>query len=85
MAEVEAQTEAGAGEEAQALNSDDFANLLEQEFRPQSDKAKEAVEVAVQTLAEQVLADSTVVSSNVVHTIEAYIAAIDNKLTDQLN
>jgi type VI secretion system protein ImpC len=85
MAEAEAQTEAGAGEQAQALSSDDFANLLEQEFRPQSDKAKEAVEVAVQTLAEQVLADSTIVSSDVVHTIEAYVAAIDKKLTDQLN
>ena len=40
---------------------------------------------AVQTLAQQVLADTSIVSTDAVRTIEALIAGIDKKLTDQVN
>ena len=39
------------------LEASEFASLLEKEFKPRSDKAKEAVETAVRTLAEQALRD----------------------------
>jgi type VI secretion system protein ImpC len=39
----------------------------------------------VQTLAEQALASSTLVSDNAIKTIEAIIAEIDRKLTEQVN
>ncbi|KUF21008.1 type VI secretion system contractile sheath large subunit [Xanthomonas phaseoli] len=63
----------------------DFAALLNREFRPKSERAKEEVESAVRTLAEQVLNRSDVVSEDVSQTIKAYIAEIDRALTEQLN
>ncbi|MBN3761806.1 type VI secretion system contractile sheath large subunit [Burkholderia sp. Ac-20365] len=67
------------------LEMSDFANLLQKEFKPKSDKAKEAVETAVRTLAEQALRDTAVISNDVLATIESLIAQIDKKLSDQIN
>ena len=63
----------------------DFASLLQKEFKPKSDAARDAVEDAVRTLAEQALAETTLVSSDVLQTIEGMIAALDRKLTEQIN
>jgi type VI secretion system protein ImpC len=67
------------------LEISDFANLLQKEFKPKSDKAKEAVETAVRTLAEQALRDTAVISNDVLATIESLIAQIDQKLSEQIN
>ncbi|MFO0921543.1 MAG: type VI secretion system contractile sheath large subunit [Pirellulales bacterium] len=67
------------------LTTDEFANLLEQEFQPRSTSAKEAVQVAVRTLADRLLAETIPVSDDPMKTIEALIAAIDKKLSDQVN
>jgi len=64
---------------------DDFASLLQKEFKPKSDQAKSAVESAVHTLAQQALADTALVSTDVYNTIEALIAALDKKLSEQVN
>jgi type VI secretion system protein ImpC len=64
---------------------DDFAALLQREFRPSSDQARDAVESAVRTLAVQALADTQLISDDSLSTIEAIIAAIDRKLTEQIN
>jgi type VI secretion system protein ImpC len=72
-------------EEQTTLEVDEFSSLLKKEFKPKSDRAKEAVETAVQTLAEQVLRDSTVISDDVLRSIESIIAEIDRKLTEQVN
>jgi type VI secretion system protein ImpC len=63
----------------------DFASLLNKEFKPKSDRAKDEVESAVRTLAEQVLQKSDIVSDDVTQTINAYIAEIDRKITEQMN
>jgi len=63
----------------------DFASLLQKEFKPKSDRAKEAVQQAVQTLAEQALAGTVTISDDAIKTIQAIIAAIDKKLTEQIN
>lgn len=68
-----------------ALEAGDFASLLQKEFKPQSDKAKEAVENAVKTLAEQALLGTDIISSDVQGTVEALIAQLDKKLTEQIN
>ncbi|WP_179401434.1 type VI secretion system contractile sheath large subunit [Burkholderia guangdongensis] len=68
-----------------AVEMSDFANLLQKEFKPKTEKAKEAVETAVRTLAEQALRDSNVISGDVLATIESLIAQIDKKLTEQVN
>ena len=64
---------------------DDFAALLQKEFKPKTEHAKTAVESAVYTLAQQALADTKLISNDVFKTIEGMIAAIDQKLTEQIN
>lgn len=64
---------------------DDFASLLQKEFRPKSDQAKEAIEGAVKTLAEQALALADVISDDALSSINGLIAAIDKRLTEQVN
>lgn len=63
----------------------DLASLLQKEFKPKSDDAKSAVEAAVQTLAQQALSQTQLIGSDVVKSIEAMIAAIDQKLSEQIN
>ena len=82
MAELERQGSALAGV---TLEGNDFAALLKKEFKPKTDEAKSAVEQAVQTLAQQALADVSLRSTDAVRTIEAMIAALDRKLTEQVN
>lgn len=84
MAEAEEEAKAQP-EAAETLESGDFSSLLQKEFKPKSDRAKEAVENAVTTLAEFVLKDTTLISEEAVSTISAIIAEIDKKLTDQVN
>jgi type VI secretion system protein ImpC len=72
-------------QESGTLEMSDFGALLQKEFKPQSDKAKESVEVAVRTLAEQALAGTNLVSGDVLATIQGLIAALDKKLTEQIN
>lgn len=63
----------------------DFAALLQKEFKPRSDEAKSAVEAAVQTLAQQALAQTQLIGKDVTQSILAMIAAIDRTLTEQVN
>ncbi|MEW5836191.1 MAG: type VI secretion system contractile sheath large subunit [Pseudomonadota bacterium] len=63
----------------------DFAALLNKEFKPKSERAKEEVESAVRTLAEQVLSKADIVSDDVTQTINAYVAELDRKISEQLN
>src|SRR5688500_15302727 len=80
MAEAKVEEQGGA-----VLAADQFASLLQKEFKPKPDRARAEVENAVLTLAEQALRETTVVSDDVVGTIKAIIAEIDKKLTDQVN
>jgi len=81
MSEALAQSQQESG----TLEMSDFGALLQKEFKPQSDKAKESVEVAVRTLAEQALAGTNLITSDVLGTIQSLIAALDKKLTEQVN
>ena len=63
----------------------EFESLLNKEFKPKTDEAKSAVKLAVQTLAEQALSATSLISDNVIKSIEAMIAEIDRKLTEQIN
>jgi type VI secretion system protein ImpC len=83
MADPKSQQEAQSTTGTIEANEFDF--LLKKEFKPKTDEAKEAVERAVRTLAEQALSQTTLISSDVVKSIEAIIAQIDTKLTEQIN
>jgi len=73
---------ANAGEQVELS---EFTSLLQKEFKPKTDTAREAVATAVQTLAEQALADTRLIGSDALRTSEAIIAALDQKLTEQIN
>src|SRR4026208_2121505 len=71
--------------ETGAVEVTEFDSLLKKEFKPKTDEAKEAVERAVRTLAEQALSQTSLISPDVTKSIEAIIAQIDKKLTEQIN
>jgi type VI secretion system protein ImpC len=81
----DAQSSEQAQPQGETIEAGDFASLLQKEFKPKSDRAKEAVEQAVQTLAENALSNTALISSDALKSIEAIIAAIDSKLTEQVN
>jgi len=82
---ADAKSEELAQQQGETIEAGDFAALLEKEFKPKSDRAKEEVQSAVHTLAEQVLKGEALVADDVVGTINALIAEIDAKLTEQVN
>ena len=80
-----AATQSSSALAAVSLEGNDLASLLQKEFKPKSDEARSAVEAAVQTLAQQALAQTQLIGKDVVKSIEDMIAAIDKKLSDQVN
>lgn len=64
---------------------DAFNELLDREFKPKGDEQRGAVEAAVRTLAEQALANTVTMSDDAYSSIQAVIAEIDRKLTEQIN
>jgi type VI secretion system protein ImpC len=81
MAEAESQSLV----QGATLEGNDLESLLKKEFKPKTSNAKEAIERAVKTLASQALEGVKLVSDDAVKSIEAIIAAIDKKLTEQVN
>lgn len=69
----------------ETLPANELTTLLQKEFKPKTDQAREAVENAVKTLARQALENTVTISSDAYSTIQAIIAEIDRKLTDQIN
>lgn len=83
MAEIDTST--AADQTTETLETSEFSTLLEKEFKPKTDRAQEAVENAVRTLAEQALAETSLISDDSVKTIESMVAEIDRRLTEQIN
>lgn len=63
----------------------EFTSLLNKEFKPRTDEAKSMVEAAVKTLATHALSQAKLISNDVFDSVQAMIAEIDRKLTDQIN
>ncbi len=63
----------------------DFDSLLNREFKPKSDTARDSVALAVRTLAEQALSQTQLVSDDALVSIATMIKAIDETLTRQIN
>ena len=86
MATPEAANQPAAAPAPAPVELNEFESLLQKEFKVQTDSAKgSAVKSAVQTLAQQALAATTLVSDNVIRTIEAIIAELDKKLSQQIS
>src|SRR5215510_4832632 len=82
---ADAESRQGTQSATGAIEVTDLDSLLKKEFKPKTDEAKEAVERAVGTLAEQALAQTKLIGSDVTKSIEAMIAQLDKKLTEQIN
>jgi len=81
---AETQQSKPEGEVATA-DAGDFASLLQKQFKPQTDRAKDEVEAAVRTMAQQALEKTTVIGTDVIESINSMIAAIDKKMSEQIN
>lgn len=64
---------------------DDFAALIQKEFKPNDQARANRIEQAVQTLAQQALSNVNVVGEDVFTTLDAMRSALDRKLTEQVN
>ncbi len=85
MAEDATFEEQKAAAEEAVIEPGEFASLLKKEFKPKSVRAREAVEQAVTTLAEQAISASQLISDDAIKSIESVIAEIDKRLTEQVN
>jgi type VI secretion system protein ImpC len=63
----------------------EFEKMLNRDFKPQGDGQRADIKNAVRTLAENALVNTALVSDDAVKSIQAIIAAIDAKLTEQVN
>ena len=73
------------GAAAAPVELNEFESLLNKEFKPKTPERTSAVQSAVRTLAEQALSATPLISSDAVKSIEAIIAEIDKKLSEQIN
>jgi type VI secretion system protein ImpC len=63
----------------------EFERLLDAGFKPKTAEARSAVQLAVATLAQQALSATTLISDDVIKSIESLIAELDRKLSEQIN
>jgi type VI secretion system protein ImpC len=71
---------------ANALSElDEFSAILKQNFKPRSDVAAREVESAVATLVREALSDESLISDDILDTIDQMLARIDEKLSAQVN
>jgi len=82
MSEAQAQSQGVAGLQ---VEGSDLEALLQKEFKPKTSNAKDAIEKAVRTLAAQAMEGVATISDDATKSIEAIIAQIDKKLSEQIN
>ncbi|MCG7630469.1 type VI secretion system contractile sheath large subunit [Epibacterium sp. MM17-32] len=74
------------GEAAAELDElSEFSDILKQTIKPRSDIAAQEVDNAVVALVREALDDQSVVSEDVIDTVDAMLAKLDKKLSDQMN
>jgi type VI secretion system protein ImpC len=76
---------AGGAEATETQTPDEFADLLQQSFKPRTERAASDVDNAIGILVKEALADQNVIKDDVLDTIEEMIARLDEKLSDQMN
>ncbi|MEA3083130.1 MAG: type secretion system protein ImpC [Paraburkholderia sp.] len=67
------------------LSADRFSTSLIRELNPRTEQAQQAIDGAMKTLALQALENAVVMSDDAYQTIQAVIAEIDRKLSEQIN
>jgi type VI secretion system protein ImpC len=69
----------------ETVELDDFQKLLDKNFGISTDPQRERVVSAVQTLAQQALSETALISKDAYDSIQAIIAELDKKMSEQLN
>lgn len=82
---AEEMKDAAEAAQSQTMEMSDFEKLLNDEFKPKSEEAGQAVQGAVRTLLCQAMENVALIKSDAVSTIEGIIAQLDKKLSDQIN
>ncbi|CAN7588254.1 type VI secretion system contractile sheath large subunit [Trinickia sp. LjRoot230] len=78
--------QADAIDSAQAVVvRDEFQALLQKEFKSKTEQARQSVERAVRTLAQQALENTVCMTTDAYGSVKQIIAEIDRKLTEQIN
>src|SRR3989442_1572552 len=86
MATPDTAQQTAAAPAAATAEVSEFESLLQKEFKVQKDPSKlSAVKSAVQTLAGQALSATALISDDAIKTIEAIIAELDKKLSEQIS
>ncbi|MFD1881857.1 type VI secretion system contractile sheath large subunit [Paracoccus pacificus] len=71
---------------AEALTElDEFSDILRQTIKPRTEVAAKEVDNAVVALVREAMDDQTLISEDVIDTIDAMLAKIDQRLSDQMN
>src|SRR6516165_7000383 len=70
---------------AATIEPSEFDTLINKEFRPKTEQARTAVQEAVKTLAEQAVGAASLISDDVLLTIESLVGELDRKLSEQIN
>jgi type VI secretion system protein ImpC len=70
---------------AEAVPVNEFDTLLKQAFRPRDEEQTNQIKSAVDELARQAMINTRLVSGDSLRTIQAMIAALDKKLSEQVN
>ncbi|MEO1473611.1 MAG: type VI secretion system contractile sheath large subunit, partial [Pseudomonadota bacterium] len=82
MAE-EAQVQDGAQGALSEL--DDFSAILKQTINPTTENAERAIDSALSTVVQTAMADQSLIDEDVIDTINAMIAGLDQELSGQIN
>src|SRR5580704_16069917 len=85
MAQENPQTQTELTTGTATFEPTEFDALLTKEFKPKSDQAKTAVQEAVKTLAQQALGSASLISDDVLVTIQSLLGELDRKLAEQVN
>jgi type VI secretion system protein ImpC len=83
-AQLEAQGAAGAVSES-VNELAEFSDILKQTIKPRTDAGEREVDNALIALVREALDDQTVIEEDVIDTLDAMIAKLDKKLTDQMD
>ncbi|KIT17899.1 type VI secretion system contractile sheath large subunit [Jannaschia aquimarina] len=73
------------GKDGALSELDEFSDILRQTIKPRSETAAKEVDNAVTALVREAMDDQTLVTEDVLDTLDAMLAKIDSKLSDQLN
>ncbi|WP_417257178.1 type VI secretion system contractile sheath large subunit [Celeribacter halophilus] len=80
------EAQVASGEDKSALSElEDFSAILKQTINPTTEMAEKAIDNALATVVQTAVAEQTIVDDDVIDTLQAMIAGLDQQLSAQVN